>query len=73
MTAGLKASGWAIEASTEAGAAGPAQLEEKGVKVHTATPEEIAALEAVMRPAFDKSFGEGNADSQKLLDLIGKM
>ncbi|ASM74827.1 MULTISPECIES: TRAP transporter substrate-binding protein DctP [Roseobacteraceae] len=71
--AGLKASEWAIEASSEAGAAGPAQLEEKGVAVHIATPEEIAALEAVMRPAFDKSFGEGNADSQKLLELIGKM
>lgn len=71
--AGLKASEWAIEASTEAGAAGPQQLEEKGVKVHVATPEEIEALEAVMRPAFDKSFGEGDADSQTLLDLLGQM
>jgi len=71
--AGLKASEWAIEASTEAGAAGPEQLREKGVTVHIATPEENKALEAVMRPAFDKAFGEGNADSQKLLDLIGKM
>jgi len=71
--AGLKASEWAIQASTEAGSAGPAQLEEKGVKVHIATPEEIEALEAVMRPAFDKSFGEGDADSQQLLDLLGKM
>ncbi|WP_417724737.1 TRAP transporter substrate-binding protein DctP [Salipiger sp.] len=71
--AGLKASEWAIEASTEAGSEGPGQLEEKGVKVHVATPEENAALQAVMRPAFDKSFGEGDADSQKLLDLLGKM
>ena len=71
--AGLKASEWAIEASTEAGSAGPAQLEAKGVKVHIATPAEIEALEAVMRPAFDKSFGEGDADSQQLLDLLGKM
>lgn len=71
--AGLKASEWAIEASTEAGSAGPAQLEEKGVKVHIATPEENKALEAVMRPAFDKSFGESDADSQKLLELLGKM
>ena len=71
--AGLEASEWAIEASTEAGNAGPDQLREKGVKVHIATPEENAALEAVMRPAFDKAFGEGDADSQKLLDLLGKM
>lgn len=71
--AGLKASEWAIEASTAAGAAGPGELEAKGVKVHIATPEENKALEAVMRPAFDKSFGEGDADSQKLLELLGKM
>ncbi|MBY6048764.1 TRAP transporter substrate-binding protein DctP [Vannielia litorea] len=71
--AGLKASGWAIEASVEAGAAGPEQLREKGVTVHIATPEENAALEAVMRPAFDKAFGEGDADSAKLLELLGKM
>lgn len=71
--AGLKASEWAIEASVEAGNAGPDQLREKGVKVHIASPEENAALEAVMRPAFDKAFGEGDADSAKLLDLLGKM
>lgn len=71
--AGLKASEWAVEASVAAGSAGPDQLREKGVKVHIATPEEIAALEAVMRPAFDKAFGEEDPDSQKLLELIGKM
>lgn len=71
--AGLKASEWAIEASVEAGNAGPDQLREKGVKVHIAMPEENAALEAVMRPAFDKAFGEGDADSAKLLDLLSKM
>ncbi|MCB1340744.1 MAG: TRAP transporter substrate-binding protein DctP [Pseudooceanicola sp.] len=71
--AGLKASGWAIEASTEAGAAGPDQLKEKGVKVHIATPEENAAFEAVMRPAFDKAFGAEDPDSAKLLELLGKM
>ena len=69
--AGKKAAQWAIEASTEAGASGPDELREKGVKVHIATAEEIAALEAVMRPAFDKAFGEGDADSQKLLELLG--
>ncbi|SDD55513.1 TRAP transporter substrate-binding protein DctP [Ruegeria marina] len=71
--AGLKAAEWAVEASVAAGAAGPDQLREKGVKVHIATPEENAALEAVMRPAFDKAFGEGDAASQKLLDLLAKM
>ncbi|SIO31039.1 TRAP transporter substrate-binding protein DctP [Vannielia litorea] len=71
--AGAKASAWAIEASVEAGAAGPDQLKEKGVKVHIATQEEIDALEAVMRPAFDKAFGEGDADSAKLIELLGKM
>lgn len=71
--AGLKASEWAIEASTEAGAAGPGELEDKGVKVHIATPEEIDALESVMRPAFDSSFGQADTDSQQLLDLLGKM
>lgn len=71
--AGLKAAQWAIEASVEAGNAGPDQLKEKGVEVHIATPEENAALEAIMRPAFDKAFGEGDADSQKLLDLLSQM
>lgn len=71
--AGKKASEWAIEASTAAGAAGPDQLREKGVEVHIATAEENAALEAVMRPAFDKNFGEADADSAKLIELLGKM
>ncbi|WP_118138442.1 TRAP transporter substrate-binding protein DctP [Oceanicella sp. SM1341] len=71
--AGLEAAQWAVEASAEAGAEGPEQLREKGVTVHIATPEEIETLEAVMRPAFDKAFGEADEDSQTLLDLLGKM
>lgn len=71
--AGRKASEWAIEASTAAGAAGPEQLREKGVQVHIATPDENKALEAVMRPAFDKAFGENDPDSQKLIELLGKI
>jgi TRAP-type C4-dicarboxylate transport system substrate-binding protein len=71
--AGLKAAEWAVEASVAAGNAGPEQLREKGVKVHVATPEENAALEAVMRPAFDAAFGAEDADSAKLLELLGKM
>lgn len=71
--AGKKASMWAIEASDAAGSAGPDQLKEKGVQVHIATPEENKALEAVMRPAFDKAFGENDPDSQKLIELLGKI
>ena len=71
--AGKKAALWAIEASSEAAAAGPDQLREKGVQVHIATPEENKAIEAVMRPAFDKAFGEGDPDSQKLIELLGKI
>lgn len=71
--AGKKASEWAIEASTAAGAAGPEQLREKGVQVHIATPDENKALEAVMRPAFDKAFGENDPDSQMLIELLGKI
>ncbi|MGB7180433.1 MAG: TRAP transporter substrate-binding protein DctP [Burkholderiaceae bacterium] len=69
--AGKKAAAWAIEASQAAAAKAPDQLREKGVKVHVATAEENKALQAVMRPAFDKKFA-GDADSQKLIELLGK-
>ncbi len=71
-TAGKQAALWAIEASAEAGAAAPKQLEAKGAKVHINTAEENKALEAIMRPAFDAAFGE-DADSKKLIELIKKM
>lgn len=71
--AGKEAAMWAVDASEAAGAAGPEQLREKGVEVHISTPEENAALEAIMRPAFDKAFGEGDPDSQKLIELLGKI
>jgi len=71
--AGAEAAGWAIEASSAAGAAAPGQLEEKGVGVHIATAEEIAALEAVMRPAFDARFAGDDPDSGKLIEMLGKM
>tara|TARA_R110001599_G_scaffold128582_6_gene302402 strand:- start:329 stop:1309 length:981 start_codon:yes stop_codon:yes gene_type:complete len=71
--AGKKAAVWAVEASAAAGAAGPGQLEAKGVQVHIATPEENEALEAIMRPAFNKAFGENDPDSQTLIELIGKI
>lgn len=68
--AGSKAAGWAVEAAEEAAAGAPEALAAKGVNVYTLTAEENAALEAVMQPAFDRTFGEGDADSQKLLELI---
>lgn len=71
-TAGDKAAVWAVEASEKAGAAAPEQLREKGVKVHIATPEEIEAFKAIMRPAFDARFGE-DPDAKTLIELIGKI
>lgn len=71
--AGKTAAAWAIEASAEASASAPETLREKGVNVHIATAEENAALEAVMRPAFDKAFAGEDPDSQKLIDLLGKL
>ena len=72
-SAGKKAAGWAVEASTQAAAAAPDTLRGKGGTVHIATAAEIAALESIMRPAFDKSFTGGDADSSKLIELIKKM
>ena len=71
--AGKRAAGWAIEASVAAAAAAPDQLREKGGTVHIASDAEIAALESIMRPAFDESFSGGDADSKKLIELISKM
>jgi TRAP-type C4-dicarboxylate transport system substrate-binding protein len=69
-SAGNKASGWAIDASVKASSAAPDQLRAKGAKVHVATAAEIKALEAVMRPAFDKSFTGDDADTKTLLKLL---
>lgn len=71
--AGKKAAIWAIEASEAAAAAAPDQLREKGGTVHIATPEENAALAAIMRPAFDAAFGGGGDDNQTMVDLIRKL
>ncbi|MDG2011891.1 MAG: TRAP transporter substrate-binding protein DctP [Pirellulaceae bacterium] len=71
--AGKKAAMWAIAASEEAAAAAPGTLREKGGTVHTATEDEIAALEAIMRPAFDKAFSGDDPDSQKMVELIKKL
>lgn len=72
--AGEDAAGWALEASQEAAASAPAELESKGVKVHIATAEENAAFKAAMAPAFAEGFAdETGADGRKLLELVQKL
>jgi TRAP-type C4-dicarboxylate transport system substrate-binding protein len=72
--AGETAAGWALDASIEASADAPKQLEEKGVKVHIATDAENEAFKAAMQPAFAEGFAEeGGEDGKKLLDLVGKL
>lgn len=68
--AGAKAANWAIEASQAAAKVAPEQLRDKGASVHVATNEEVAALEAIMRPAFDQAFGADDPDSQAMVDLV---
>lgn len=72
-SAGKKAAMWAIEASEAASASAPDTLREKGATVHIATPEEVAALEAVMRPAFDAAFAGDDPDSQRMVELIQEL
>lgn len=64
----------ALDATEEAAAAAPDQLREKGMKVHIHTAAEIAAMKAIMDPAFTKVFDEATkGEGQKLLDMIAKM
>lgn len=71
--AGLKAAQWAIETAEVEDAGGADKLRAEGAKVHVATDAENAALEAVMRPAFDKVFSSSNPDSKKLIELIEQL
>ncbi|WP_353476031.1 TRAP transporter substrate-binding protein DctP (plasmid) [Salipiger sp. H15] len=71
--AGHEAALWAVEAGEAAQQAAPAELEAKGVAVRTATEEENAAMEALMRPAFDEKFGTEDPDSAKLLELVEQL
>lgn len=72
--AGAKAAEWALESTEESAAQAPDQLREKGMKVHIHTADEIAAMKAVMGPAFDAAFEEAaGADGKMLLDMISKM
>ncbi len=72
--ASIQAAKDALDATEEAAAAAPDQLREKGMKVHIHTAEEIAAMKAIMDPAFTKVFDEATkGEGQKLLDMIAKM
>ena len=71
--AGAEAAGRAVDDAEAAMATAPGELEAKGVKVHIATADENKAMEAVMRPAFDKAFESSDADSQHLLKLIDQL
>jgi|TARA_R110002124_G_scaffold217817_3_gene383461 C4-dicarboxylate-binding protein DctP len=62
---------WAIEASEISAAAAPRILEEEGMRVHIATPEEVEALKSVMRPAFTKAFlGATGSEGAELIELV---
>lgn len=71
--AGALAAGWAVDASIEAAAAAPGELEAQGVNVYRLTDEENAALEAVMQPAFDARFGAEIEGAEELLQLIDQL
>ncbi len=74
IEAGNKAAAWALEASQEASAAAPGQLEEKGAQVYVATDAENEALRAVMQPAYDEGFAaETGEDGTMLLELVKKL
>jgi C4-dicarboxylate-binding protein DctP len=69
-----KAAQWAMESTEVSAAKAPDQLGGKGMKVHIHTAAEIAAMKALMGPAFDTAFAEAaGEDGKKLLDMISKM
>lgn len=61
----------ALDATQEAAAAAPDHLREKGMTVHMHTPEEIAAMKAVMLPAFDAAFSD--ATEGRGADLLAEI
>ena len=64
----------ALDASEASAAKAPGQLRDKGMKVHIHTAQEIAAMKAVMDPAFTKAFDAATkGEGQKLLDMIANM
>lgn len=74
VDAGKLAAFWAVDDTEKAAADAPDNLTGKGMKVHIATADEIAALKAVMLPAFDKAFGDATGEEgKKLLELVDKI
>ncbi|MCC6001682.1 MAG: TRAP transporter substrate-binding protein DctP [Pararhodobacter sp.] len=71
--AGREAAGWAIEAAEAGIAAAPDQLRARGATVHEMTAEENAALEALMRPAFDAALSAEADEAAQLLELIEQL
>ncbi|WP_306132999.1 TRAP transporter substrate-binding protein DctP [Roseivivax marinus] len=71
--AGELASGWAVDAATEAAEAAPEELEAQGANVYRLTDDENAALEAIMQPAFDERFGSEIDGAEELLELIDQL
>lgn len=72
--ASRKAALWAIEASEMAAAAVPRLLTEDGVNIHIATMQEIAALQEIMRPAFNRAFLERTGEKgRRLLQFMNDM
>lgn len=71
--AGREAAVWAVEAAEAGIAAAPEQLRAQGVTVYELTAEENAALEALMRPAFDAALRAEADEAARLLELIDQL
>lgn len=71
LEAGRRVGVWSVPYSNAAAAAAAAVLVERGVDVHVATAEEIAALQAALLPLFVETFlKESGDDGRMLLDMI---
>ncbi|WP_068300920.1 TRAP transporter substrate-binding protein DctP [Pararhodobacter sp. CCB-MM2] len=71
--AGSAAAGWAVEAAEAGMAQAVDDLRAHDVTVEVLTDEQNAALEAVMRPAFDAAFGSEVEGAAELLGLIDQL
>lgn len=72
--AGEKAAGWALEATEQSAGVAPFQLAGENVTVHIHTADQIEAMAAIMRPAFDEAFADSTgADGQRILELLSEI
>ena len=72
--AGVKAAGWALEATEQSAGAAPFQLADENVTVHIHTADQAEAMAVIMRPAFDRVFAESTGpDGQKILELVSEI